>query len=44
MQANSWHYKLFCFHSHFCVWRAWKRREKIQKFGYLENEKSFFDE
>ena len=26
------------------IWKVWKRREKLQKFEYLENKKSFFDE
>ena len=26
------------------IWKVWKGREKIQKFKYLENEKSFLDE
>ena len=33
MQANSWHYKLYG-----------KEGEKLQKFQYLENKKSFLDE
>ena len=41
MQANSWHQKLFHFHLSFCIWKVWKRREKLQKFWYLENKKSF---
>ena len=44
MQANWWHHKLFHFHLSFCIWKVWKRREKIQKFEYLKNVKSFFDE
>ena len=39
MQANSWHHKLFHFYLSFWVWKVWKRKEKIQKFEYLENEK-----
>ena len=39
IQANSWH-KLFYFHLSFWMWKG---REKLQKFEYLENEKSFFD-
>ena len=27
-----------------CIWKVWKGREKIQKFEYLENERSFLDE
>ena len=26
------------------TWKAWEGREKIQKFEYLKNEKSFLDE
>ena len=44
MQAYSWHHKLFHLHLSFCIWKVWKGREKIQKFEYLENEKSFLDE
>ena len=43
MQANSWHHKLFHFHLFFWIWKVWKE-EKLQKFEYLENEKSFLDE
>ena len=28
----------------FLIWEVWKGREKISKFKYLENEKSFLDE
>ena len=28
----------------FALLKVWKGREKIQKFKYLENEKSFLDE
>ena len=42
MQANSWH-KLFHFHLPFWIWKVWKRK-KLQKFEYLEKEKSFLDE
>ena len=31
MPANSWHHKLFHFHSSFCVWKVWKVRGKITK-------------
>ena len=44
MQANSWHHKLLHFHLSFCIWNAWKGREKIQNLEYLENEKSFLHE
>ena len=46
MQANSWHHKLFHFYLPFCIWKVWngRRKEKLQNFEYLENEKSFFDE
>ena len=44
MQVNSWHHKLFHLHLSFWIWKVWKRREKITKFEYLENEKSFLDE
>ena len=44
MQVNSWHHKLFHFHLSFWIWKVWKGREKIQKFEYLENERSFLDE
>ena len=43
MQANLWHHKLF----HFCPFesgKCGKERKKLQKFKYLENEKSFLDE
>ena len=42
MQANSWH-KLF----HICYFgskNCGKEGEKLQKFEYLENKKSFLDE
>ena len=44
MQANSWHHKLFRFHLSIWIWKVWKRKKKLQKFEYLENEKSFPDE
>ena len=28
----------------FYIWKVWKGRGKIQKFEYLENERSFLDE
>ena len=43
MQANLWHHKLFHFHLPFWIWKVWKGK-KLQKFEYLENEKSFLDE
>ena len=44
MQTSSWHHKLFHFHLSFFIWRVWKEWGKLQKFEYLEKEKSFFDE
>ena len=44
MQTNSSHHKLFHFHFSFWIWILRKRSEKLQKFEYLENKKSFFDE
>ena len=44
MQANSWHHKLFHFRLPFWIWKFGKEGKKLQKFEYLENEKSFFDE
>ena len=44
MQANSWDHKLFPFHLSFWIWKCGKEGEKLQKFEYLENEKSFLDE
>ena len=43
MQTKLWH-KLFHFHLPFRIWKVWKGRENLQKFEYLENEKSFLDE
>ena len=43
MDVNSWHHKIFNFHWSFWIWKVWKGN-KLQKFGYLENEKSFLDE
>ena len=43
VQVNLWH-KLLHFEFSFWIWKVWKGREKIQKFEYLENEKSFLDE
>ena len=42
VQVNSWH-KSFHFHLSFWIWKKWKG-EKLQKFEYLENKKSFFNE
>ena len=44
MQENSWHHKLFHCHFSFWIWKVWKGTEKIQKFEYLEDERSFLDE
>ena len=44
MQVNSWPHKLFHFHLSFLIWKVWKGTEKLQKFEYLKNEKSFFNE
>ena len=44
MQVISWHHKLFHFHLTFWIWNCGKDRKKLQKFEYLENEKSFLDE
>ena len=44
MQDNSWHHKLFHFHLSFWIWKLWEEREKLQKFEYLKNKKSFLDE
>ena len=44
MQVNLWHHKLFHFHLSFCIGKVWKGREKIQKFEYFENNKSFLNE
>ena len=41
MQANSWHHEFFHFHLLFWIWQVWKGMKKLQKFEYLENEKSF---
>ena len=42
--TNSWHHELIHFCLSFRIWKVWKGRKKLQKFEYLENEKSFFDE
>ena len=44
MEANLWDHKLFHFHLPFWIWKVWKGNEKLQKFKYLKNEKSFPDE
>ena len=44
MQASSWHHKLFHFHLRFWIKKCGKEGKKLQKFEYLENEKSFLDE
>ena len=44
MQANSWHHKLIHFHLFFWIWKCGKEEEKLQKFKYFENKKSFLDE
>ena len=44
MQANLSHHKLFHFCLLFWIWRFGKEGKKLQKFEYLENEKSFLDE
>ena len=44
MQANSCHHKLIHFHLFFWIWKCGKEEEKLQKFKYLENKKSFLDE
>ena len=45
MHASSWDHKLIHFHIAFwiCLLGVWKERGKLQKFKYLENEKSFLD-
>ena len=42
MQANLWHHKLSHFHLPF--WKCIKEGKKLQKFEYLEDEKSFLGE
>ena len=44
METNSWYHKLFHFYLSFWVSKVWKGRDTIQKFEYLENEKSFLHE
>ena len=42
MQANSRNHKLFHFCLPFWIWKFGKEGKKLQKYEYLENEKSFF--
>ena len=46
MQDNSWYYKLFHFRLPFWIWsvKCGKEEQKLQKFEYVENEKSLLDE
>ena len=44
MQDNLWHHKYSTSTCPFESGKCGKERKKIQKFEYLENEKSFFDE
>ena len=44
MQVSSWHHKLSHSPLSFWIWKLWKGMEKLQKFKYLKNEKSFLDE
>ena len=44
MPANSVYHKLFHFRLPFWVLKVRRGREKLQKFEYLKNEKSFLDE
>ena len=44
MQVNWWHHKLFHFYLSFWIWKLLKGKRKLQKFEYLDNEKSFLDE
>ena len=44
MQANVWHHQFSTFICLFESGKSGKEEEKIQKFEYLENEKSFLDE
>ena len=41
MQINSWHHELFHFICPFEFWKWGKEGKKVQKFEYLEKEKSF---
>ena len=44
MEASSWHHKLFYFHLFFESGKYRIDEEKLQKFEYFKNGKSFFDE
>ena len=44
MQTKLWYHKLFHFHCPFESGKCGKEGKKLQKFEYLENEKSFLDE
>ena len=44
MQTKSWHHKLFHSICPFESGKCGKEGKKLQKFEYLENEKSFLDE
>ena len=44
MQINSWHHELFHFNCPFEFAKWGKEGKKIQKFKYLEKEKSFSNE
>ena len=44
MQVSSWYHKSFNFHLSFWIWNCGKDWKKLQKFEYLQNEKSFLDE
>ena len=44
MQGNLWHYKLLHSICSFEFAKSGKEEGKLQKFEYLENEKSFLDE
>ena len=38
------HDKLLHFHLSLWIWKVWKGREKLQKFEYLQKERSILDE
>ena len=44
MHVNSWHHKLFISICPFESGKCGNEVKKLQKFEYLENEKSFLDE
>ena len=44
MQTNSWHHNYSTYICSFESVKCRKGEEKLQKFEYLENEKSFLDE